>query len=70
MIFKHHIGGGPKPISNLFQTSYNYHSYGTHIAHNIYELLLLDAKQFIKHSPTLIIGLDSGKISADVSYLL
>ena len=27
MMFKHHIGDVPKPISELFQTNDNYHSY-------------------------------------------
>ena len=29
MMFKHHIGDVPKPISDLFQTNNNYHSYST-----------------------------------------
>ena len=29
MMFKHQIGDVPKPISDLFQTNNNYHSYGT-----------------------------------------
>ena len=29
MMFKHHIGVVPKPISDLFQTNDNYHSYST-----------------------------------------
>ena len=44
-MFKHHTGDVPKPISDLFQTNDNYHSYST--------LLLVKAKQFIKHLPTL-----------------
>ena len=27
MIFKHHIGDAPKPISDLFKTNNNGHSY-------------------------------------------
>ena len=29
MMFKHHIGVVPKPISDLFQTNDNFHSYST-----------------------------------------
>ena len=29
MMFKHHIDDVPKPISDLFQTNDNYHSYST-----------------------------------------
>ena len=29
MMFKHHIGDVPKPISDLFETNDNYHSYST-----------------------------------------
>ena len=29
MMFKHHIGDVPKPISDLFQTNDNYYNYGT-----------------------------------------
>ena len=29
MMFKHHIGDAPKPVSDLFQTNDNYHSYST-----------------------------------------
>ena len=52
MMFKHHIGDVPKPISDLFQTNNNYHSYSTRNSQSL-RLLLVKVKQFIKHSPTL-----------------
>ena len=60
MMFKHHINDVPKPISDLFQTNENYHSYSTRLHyfmtirhHKLFELLLVKAKQFIKHLLTL-----------------
>ena len=48
MMFKHHIGDVPKPISDLFQTNNNYHSYSTR---NSQSLRTPIGKS--EHSPTL-----------------
>ena len=53
MMFKHHIGVVPKPISDLFQTNDNFHMETVHVTHKLFELLLVKAKPFIKHLTTL-----------------
>ena len=41
MMFKHHIGDVPKPISDLFQTNNNI-TVIVHVTHNLFELLLVN----------------------------
>ena len=52
MMFKHHIDDVPKPISDLFHTNDNYHSYSTRNSQSL-RTPIGKRKQFIKHSPTL-----------------
>ena len=52
MMIKHHIDDVPKPISDLFQTNYNFTAI-VHVTPKLFELLLVRAKQFIKHLLTL-----------------
>ena len=53
MMFKHHIGDVPKPISDLFQKLTTIITVIVHVTHKLFKLLLVKAKQYIKHLPTL-----------------
>ena len=52
MMFKHHIDDVPKPISDLFHLT-TIITVIVHVTHKLFELLLVKAKQFIKHLLTL-----------------
>ena len=53
MMIKHHIDDVPKPISDLFQKLTTIITVIIHVTHKLFELLLVKAKQFIKHLLTL-----------------
>ena len=70
-MFKHHIGDVPKPISDLFQTNNNYHSYSTR---NSQSLLTHIGKsgaiyQTFTYFGSLVWNYISGKIQTDVTYM-
>ena len=70
-MFKHHIGDVPKPISDLFQTNNNYHSYGTRSSQSL--RTPIGRSEAIYQTFTYIESLAwnyiSVKISTDVSYI-
>ena len=53
MMFKHHIDDVPKPISDLFQTNDNYHSYNTRNSQALRTPIGKSEAIFIKHLLTL-----------------
>ena len=71
MTFKHHIGDVPKPISDLFQTNNNYHSYSTRNSQSL--RTPIGKSEAIYQTFTYIGSLAwnyiSGKIPTDVSYI-
>ena len=71
MMFKHHIDDVPKPISDLFQTNDNYHSYSTRNSQAL--RTLIGKSEAIYQTFTYIGSLAwnyiSSKIPTDVSYI-
>ena len=72
MMFKHHIGDVPKPISDLFQSNDNYHSYSTHNSQAL--RTAIGKSEAIYHQTFTYIGslawnYISSKIPTDVSYI-
>ena len=71
MMFKHHIGDVPKPISDLFQTNNNYHSYSTRNSQSL--RTPIGKSEAIYQTFTYIGSLAwnyiSSKIPTDVSYI-
>ena len=71
MMFKHHIGDVPKPISELFQTNDNYHSYSTRNSQAL--RTPIGKSEAIYQTFTYIGSLAwnyiSSKIPTDVSYI-
>ena len=76
MMFKHHIGDVPKPISDLFQTNNNYHSYSKRTCNSqslrtpIGPIGKSEAiYQTFTYFGSLAWNYVSSKISTDVSYI-
>ena len=71
MMFKHHIGDVPKPISELFKTNDNYHSYSTRKSQAL--PTPIGKSEAIYQTFTYIGSLAwnyiSSKIQTDVSYI-
>ena len=71
MMFKHHIGDVPKPISDLFQTNNTYHRYGTSSSQSL--RTPIGRSEAIYQTFTYISSLAwnyiSGKIPTDASYI-
>ena len=71
MMFKHHIGVVPKPISDLFQTNDNFHSYSTRNSQAL--RTPIGKSEAIYQTFTYIGSLAwnyiSSKIPTDVSYI-
>ena len=72
-MFKHHIDDVPKPISDLFHTNDNYHSYSTRNSHALRTPIGKSEAIYQAYTVYLhwIIGLDylSSKLPTDVSYI-
>ena len=73
MMFKHHIDDVPKPISDLFQTNDNYHSYSTRNYSQALRTPIIGKSEAIYQTFTYIGSLAwnyiSSKIPTDVSYI-
>ena len=73
MMFKHHIDDVPKPISDLFQTNDNYHSYTCSTRNSQALRTPIGKSEAIYQTFTYIGSLAwnyiSSKISTDVSYI-
>ena len=71
MMFKHHIGDVPKPISDLFQTNNNYHSYSTRNSQSLRTPIGKSEAiyQTFTYFGSLAWNYISSKIPTDVSYI-
>ena len=71
MMFKHHMGDVPKPISDLFQTNNNYHSYSTRNSQSLRTPIGKSEAiyQTFTYFGSLAWNYISSKIPTDVSYI-
>ena len=73
MMFKHHIGDVPKPISDLFQTNNINHSSGTRSSQSLRTPIHVGRSEAIyqtfTYTGSLAWNYISGKIPTDVSYI-
>ena len=71
MMFIHHIGDVPKPISDLSQTNNIYHSYGTRCSQSLRTPIGRSGSiyQTFTYIGSLAWNYKSGKIPTDVSYI-
>ena len=67
MMFKHYIDHVPKPISDLFQTNDNYHSYSTRNSQALRTPIAI--YQTFTYIGSLAWNYISSKIPTDVSYI-